>query len=582
MLGGLAPGSYTVTAADVQVGGTPYSPSATSQVVAVAPGGSASVTVTYAALVGSALNLRIDGLYLVQSTQRYTGTVPLVAGKDGLLRVFALANKTNLVGPDVRVRLYDGTTLTATFTIPAPGTSVPTSPNEATLTRSWNVPVPGSLIRPGLHVLADVDPSNTVAESNEDDNSFPAADTPLALDVRDVPPFAVTFVPVTQSNGRTGGVGSSNKAEFLAFAERIHPIATVDAVVHAALSVDTTASATNGDAWLYILNQIEMLRVAEQSSRNYYGVLQVDYCSSGGLAGIGYIGLPSAVGWDCSAGGSRASVAAHEWGHNWGRRHSPCGGASDPDPAYPYPGGKIGVFGYDVVSGSVEDTSFSDIMGYCVPEWISDWTYEGVLGFRLANASVAGALAAEQPCVLVWGRVVNGRPVLEPAFELVTRPHLPTRAGPYTIEGRGGDGAPLFRLPFSPAEVADLPGGAAAFAFAVPLGSAEAARLATLRLTTTAGEAEIARPSAALGRPPAGGAGVTGDSVEARREPDGRLALRWDAVARPAVLVRDARTGEVLSVARGGAARLAAEARDVDLVLSDGVRSRTLRVSVPR
>ena len=44
-------------------------------------------------------NLRIDGLYLTQSVQTYTGAVPLVKDRDGYLRVFVTATQSNLAAP---------------------------------------------------------------------------------------------------------------------------------------------------------------------------------------------------------------------------------------------------------------------------------------------------------------------------------------------------------------------------------------------------------------------------------------------------------------------------------------------------
>jgi hypothetical protein len=46
------------------------------------------------------------------------------------------------------------------------------------------------------------------------------------------------------------------------------------------------------------------------------------------------------------------------------------------------------------------------------------------------------------------------------------------------------------------------------------------------------------------------------------------------------VMVRDAETGEVLSLARGGSVQLPGLRGEIDLVLSDGVRSSVRRVPV--
>ena len=65
-------------------------------------------------------NLRVDGLYLVQSVQTYAGGVPLVDGRDALLRIFVTANQVNATAPDVRVSLYSNGSLASTVTIPSP------------------------------------------------------------------------------------------------------------------------------------------------------------------------------------------------------------------------------------------------------------------------------------------------------------------------------------------------------------------------------------------------------------------------------------------------------------------------------
>ena len=107
-----------------------------------------------------------------RAPRTHTGDVPLVQGRNAFLRVFVVANGSNTAKPTVRVRLYQGGTLAQTLTINARRGSTPTGVQEGTLSSSWNIPVPASLIAPGLSVLADVDPSNAIAETNETDNSF--------------------------------------------------------------------------------------------------------------------------------------------------------------------------------------------------------------------------------------------------------------------------------------------------------------------------------------------------------------------------------------------------------------------------
>jgi hypothetical protein len=571
----LAPGEYTVVASSVTIGATLYNPSPRSQTVRVTSSAlPASASVGYQMSTAGNFNLAIDGMYLVQSTQTYRGSVPLVAGRAALLRVFVVANSVNGAQPAVRVRLYRNNVLIDSSVIPGPGLAVPTDVDEGDLGSSWNFVIPASRVVPGLAVVADVDPGGAVQEGNETDNVYPASGTPARFDVRTVPPLRVRFVPVHQSaNGRLGEVTPANRDQFLSATLRMHPVAHVSADVR---GVYTTAVApldrSDDEEWGKVLSEVNALRLVDPDAAgvHYYGVVNTSYTS--GIAGLAYVGGRSAVGWDYLPSG--ASVAAHEFGHNWGRHHAPCGDVSRPDLQYPYPGGNIGAYGFDLSTGTVKPSSSTDLMGYCASQWISDYTYLGVLGFR--NASPVTATAAA-PGVLVWGRIVDGEPVLEPMFQVTARPSLPERAGPYAVEGRTPDGSRLFGLSFAADEVADTRRGDRHFAFVVPLPPERAARVATLRFSGPQRSISIAAarptgPSFRVGKGP-GEAAV-------RRLAAGRIALRWDAVAHPMVLVRDPATGRVLSFARGGNAEVVTERDEVELVASDRVQSESVRVRI--
>jgi hypothetical protein len=404
------------------------------------------------------------------------------------------------------------------------------------------------------------------------------------MDVRTVPAVDVTFVPVLQRgvplNRRRGNVSDANKAQFLQTTQKMHPISTYDAVVHADYTTTTfdTLQADNGNgAWGTILGEIDALRVAEHSPRYYYGVTKVSYSS--GVAGVAYVsnssvGARAAIGWDYLPSGS--IVAAHELGHNWGRSHAPCGGPAGIDPLYPQPDGSTGSYGLDVSTQTLEQPTVSDIMGYCDPKWISDYTYRGVLNYLLAPSLPQTSVASQdvQPCLLVWGHVRNGELALEPAFQLATRPSLPARPGPYSLEARADDGTILVALSFAPEEIADARQDQQNFIFAVPLSTARAARLSSIRV---AGRGREAVMSAAITATP----GVQPrETADVRRVAGGRVSLRWDSRAHPMVMVRDPDTGQVLSFARGGDTQLSTQKGQVDLLFSDGVKSRMKRVSV--
>ncbi len=572
-LSALPAGVYTITAQSVTPAGVQYDPSPSTQTVNLTTGSGGAAGVSYTSAASPGLNLRIDGMYLTQSVQTYGGAVPLVKDRDGFLRVFVTASQSNAAAPQVRVRFYSGATLVSTSTIPAPAASVPLSPNEGSLTASWNVPVPKALIQPNLSILADVDPANAVAETDEADNAFPASGTPLPMDVRTASVFSVRFVPVVQTNGLQGNVTNANKATFMAAAMSIHPLPGYDADMHAPWNTSRPVvdKDNTNNAWTNILGDLDALRVTEGTSRHYFGVIDPTYTS--GIAGIGYVGGKTALGWDK---GQNDFVAAHEWGHNWGRQHAPCGSAGNPDTQYPYAGGAIGVYGLDVAAQALKPPTSHDLMGYCNNEWISDYTYTGVLNYRSAHPDVAPAFAeAMQPCLLVWGQIIDGQAVLEPVFQIVTRPSLPARAGQYRVEGRAADGSRLFGLDFTPEQVADDPRGAQHFAFAVPLQPDRAARLQAVRLTAPG------RPVVTL-RAATGVQAADAGLVHTTRTSPGRVSLRWNAGAHPMLMVRDPSTGQVLSFARGGQVDLATDRAELDVQLSDGIGGRRMRVAVPR
>jgi hypothetical protein len=583
-LTGLTAGSYTVTAQDVIAnGGTSYSVSPQTLSATVSTQSTANTSFTYTPPPNNGMvNLHIAGMYLTQSAQNYSGSVPLVQNRDGYLRVFVIADRSNTAAPAVRVRFYHNLVLQDSVTILPGGLSVPTAVDESSLSYTWNVPVAGTMIQPGLRLEAVVDPNDAIVEDNELDNTYPSS-APMAMSVRAVPTLNVTFVPVIQKGmpiGRrvAGNVTSANKASFLTTTQKMHPISAYSAAVHAVYTTTTTDTlqAENGNnAWSTVLHEIELIQEAEGTGRYYYGVAKVSYSS--GVAGVAYVSTPqmaahAALGWDYLPSGSL--VAAHELGHNWARNHAPCGGPAGIDPSYPHSDGSTGGYGLDVSTGTLKPPSSSDIMGYCDPKWISGYTYSAVLDYLDPPSPViqgSSAIQDVQPCLLVWGHIRNGELVLEPSFQLNTRPNLPSSGGPYSINGRAGDGTSLFSLSFTPAEIADGRGSQQNFTFAVPLPAARAARLASLHLT---GRGREAVRSA--------GPVIGPDSVEVRRAPSGKVALRWDAVAHPMVMVRDPDTGEVLSLARNGNADLATLKGQVDLLLSDGVKSHVKRMQVGR
>jgi hypothetical protein len=458
------------------------------------------------------------------------------------------------------------------FTIVAPGGTTPSTIEEGDLQSSWNVRIPGSLIQPNTSVLTDVDPDNTVAETNEDDNSFPASGTGQALTVQSVPSEIIRLVPIRQlASNSTGSIG--NPTQLVDLTRRMHPLADVTIETGNVLTFDGRLGPADTAQWNQVLSDLEARRITDDAiDRTYYGLVHLDYSS--GIVGNGFVGAPSAVGWDNP--GDAPRVMAHELGHTWGQWHTPCGNPAGVDPNFPYHAGNIGVYGYDLGSGTLEAPTVPDIMGYCAHPWISDYIYKQVLSYRRSHPLTAEAIQPAQPCILVWGRIVDGRAVLEPSFQIVTRPRLPKGSGPYTIDARGADGSSVFTLSFDGVAAGDDQQGRKYFAFAVPLDQAKAARLGSLRLTGPGIQvAAVNQAREQLQR------GAAADNITGRSE-TGAVRLQWNASLHPMLMVRDPDTGEVLSFARGGDARVWTGKKALDLEVSNGVQSQRVRLAISR
>ncbi|MFV8755949.1 hypothetical protein ACNOYE_35810 [Nannocystaceae bacterium ST9] len=131
------------------------------------------------------------------------------------------------------------------------------------------------------------------------------------------------------------------------------------------------------------------LRVTDNAPPNMYYYALVDVCGPGigDAAGIAP-GTPpptkdAASSRVCSGvwlGGDKYSyhTFVHEIGHTQGRPHTFCegGGAAGTDPAYPHDNGIIGVWGFGIRFFKLYNpTGTYDYMSYCLPGWVSDWTW---------------------------------------------------------------------------------------------------------------------------------------------------------------------------------------------------------------
>ena len=437
-------------------------------------------------------------VYLTQAVQSWDDPVPLLAGKPALLRVFVTAPpEATVTMPDVRVTFHINGIQRHTILIAARTQPIPSEVMEGDLEVSVNAEVPDWLIVPGLEMVIEVDPDQTLDPGLGVTKRIPKEGR-MAVDVRAVPPLHLTLVPLLPESEPDSTIVESVLAmardpdghELLAHMRTLLPITELTVAAHEPVT-------TSFQDPFRLIRETEAMRLMEGGSGYWMGVIQPPPRTGGT---DWYYLLPTGVaytGGQASVSIREASVMAHELGHNLSLAHAPCGNPDGVDTWFPYPIGNTGAWGYDFAEKALVSPDTPDLMSYCgPPDWISDFFFNKALNHRLTeDGGAAAAMAAEADPVrtlLLWGgRDEDGVPYLDPAFVVDAVPSLPVAGGDYTIEGAAGDGTPVFSLAFDMPVIGDAEGEETSFVFAVPVQSGWGDNLASITLSGPGGSAVL-------------------------------------------------------------------------------------------
>ena len=347
----------------------------------------------------------IQDAHITQGTQATSlvNAVPTILGRAAVVNANVACSPLCRDPVDVALHIYaaDGVTLRYADTL--------------TVQSRFDLP---SLVAPSVQFLVpahvfsesvflwqvEADPSKAVLGNAASNDRFPVAAPQRQFVVR-VPPLKIKFIPLHLSAYSDGlaSVDSADVERYLRVVRSAFPVSTVIASVGPTVASARSYEPGSSLPYLFeVLADLNAARLASESDLDTYWMgiyrrpAELRTRIAGGAATRPRIDdLGARVAIAPMAGTEAidplgAITVAHELGHNFGRPHSPCG-APDGLPTFPYAFGFIGAVGHDVqawVEGRTSSaigfapSATADLMSYCSPSWISDFTFRGILQYR--------------------------------------------------------------------------------------------------------------------------------------------------------------------------------------------------------
>lgn len=518
-------------------------------------------------------DLQIVHMGLYQSVQNPANSVTLVAEKPAILRVYALGSSSSgrAIEATVTVTAQRGGATLGSLTSGL--RAVPGQANADDLNSTVNFDLPPAWLSGQVTLTATIDQADRVSELSEGNNQRAATFT-----FHKLPPLDVTIVPIRYIHVPSGATYADAAHDPISdWLAASFPASRVNVSYHAPYTfIGDLRQGLEWDRLLKGLSALWQAEVGANTSRIFYGLIPTGQAGQSWFEGYGISGMGWVGGWRVSIGldlGAQAGpTAGHEIGHNLGRWHAPCGDPSNVDPNYPYPNAIIGVHGVDTEEHLLlSPNQTHDMMSYCGPRWVSDYTYEGLVQEQLARGGRLAPIPTSPSgeALLLRATVDGDRVTALPAYQLEQA--LPTSEGDgsYQVQLLDAKGRVLAVHPATLLEAEEQGVSARMIIANVPAPAVEVAAVRFLEGEQVVAERVMNGATAVAPAMPA--------SVEATAE---GVVLDWGAASGPA-LVRfsiDGATWSVLaSDVEGGRLEIASGTLpegpiQFEVILADGGR----------
>lgn len=314
---------------------------------------------------------------------------PVVANRPAVIRVYVSPSSSYKGGSvTAELRLVDGTTR---LPILKDTKSITQESTDEDVKSTFNFEVPAESLPPGVTYQVLLTAKDGAVPQGANDARFPNDGGVQSLDVEASGKLKIVIVPVkynADGSGRTPDVSPAQLDRYKQTFMARYAASEVEITARAPFAYASPISA-NGSGFSQVLNAITNLRKSDGVAADvyYYGALAPtqsfsSFCGGGCVTGLStvvespktsFLRASVGVGYP---GQDSVNTAAHEVGHAHGREHAPCGGAQSVDASFPYAGGVIGAWGYDIFTKTfLSPTKGRDMMGYCPNEWVSDYTF---------------------------------------------------------------------------------------------------------------------------------------------------------------------------------------------------------------